>query len=240
MHVNGRLHAALRAATMVLPLGDAALCGPPITEVPLYRKRTRRRWRPCFRRLSDPVRLRLLSIVAAQGEVCSCHLQEPLGKSQPTISHHTRVLAEAGLIEGDKRGKWTWWRGGPRAPRLGSRGARRNLAPDRRPACPVVVAGRRDSAAGCRRARGISGLAAVAAAALRSGVLGVEGLAVSKDCVYLPGLAIGGALDPELILLGVAAGRVALVHREARPGFGQPELARRRRRRCRPPRHRGG
>jgi hypothetical protein len=42
--------------------------------------------------------------------VCSCHLEEPLGKSQPTISHHTRVLAQAGLIEGDKRGKWTWWR----------------------------------------------------------------------------------------------------------------------------------
>jgi ArsR family transcriptional regulator len=60
--------------------------------------------------LGDPVRLRLLSIVAAQGEVCSCHLEEPLGKSQPTVSHHTRVLAEAGLIEGEKRGKWTWWK----------------------------------------------------------------------------------------------------------------------------------
>ena len=60
--------------------------------------------------LADPVRLRLISILAAQGEVCSCHLQVPLGKTQPTISHHTRVLAQAGLIEGDKRGKWTWWR----------------------------------------------------------------------------------------------------------------------------------
>jgi len=60
--------------------------------------------------LADPVRLRLISLVASQGEVCSCHLEEPLGKSQPTISHHTRVLAEAGLIEGDRRGKWTWWR----------------------------------------------------------------------------------------------------------------------------------
>ena len=59
--------------------------------------------------LADPVRLRLLSIIAAVGEVCSCNLEEPLGRSQPTISHHTRVLAEAGLIEGEKRGKWTWW-----------------------------------------------------------------------------------------------------------------------------------
>ncbi len=62
-----------------------------------------------FGALSDPVRLRLLSIVAAEGEVCSCNLEGPLGKSQPTISHHTRVLAEEGLIEGEKRGRWTWW-----------------------------------------------------------------------------------------------------------------------------------
>ena len=62
-----------------------------------------------FAALSDPVRLRLLSLVAAEGEVCSCNLEAPLGKSQPTISHHTRVLAEAGLIEGEKRGRWTWW-----------------------------------------------------------------------------------------------------------------------------------
>jgi ArsR family transcriptional regulator len=60
--------------------------------------------------LGDPVRLRLLSIVAAEGEVCSCNLEGPLNKSQPTISHHTRVLTEAGLIVGEKRGKWTWWR----------------------------------------------------------------------------------------------------------------------------------
>ena len=63
-----------------------------------------------FAALADPVRLRLLSIVASQEEVCSCELQEPLGKSQPTVSHHTKALAEAGLIVGEKRGKWTWWR----------------------------------------------------------------------------------------------------------------------------------
>ena len=63
-----------------------------------------------FAALSDPVRLRLLSIVASEGEVCSCNLEGPLGKSQPTISHHTRVLADAGLIVGEKRGRWTWWR----------------------------------------------------------------------------------------------------------------------------------
>ena len=62
-----------------------------------------------FAALSDPVRLRLLSLVAAAGEVCSCDLEQPLGKSQPTISHHTKALAEAGLIVGEKRGRWMWW-----------------------------------------------------------------------------------------------------------------------------------
>ena len=62
-----------------------------------------------FAALSDPVRLRLLSIVAAGGEVCSCHLEGPLAKSQPTISHHTSVLAAAGLIVGQKRGRWVYW-----------------------------------------------------------------------------------------------------------------------------------
>jgi ArsR family transcriptional regulator len=60
--------------------------------------------------LADPVRLRLLSLIAAAGECCSCDLEEPLGRSQPTVSHHTKALAEAGLITGEKRGRWMWWR----------------------------------------------------------------------------------------------------------------------------------
>jgi len=63
-----------------------------------------------FAALADPVRLRLLSLIASSEEVCSCDLIEPLGKSQPTISHHTKALAEAGLIEGEKRGRWVYWR----------------------------------------------------------------------------------------------------------------------------------
>jgi ArsR family transcriptional regulator len=62
-----------------------------------------------FAALADPVRLRMLSLIATESEVCSCALEEPLGKSQPTISHHTRILADAGLIEGEKRGRWMWW-----------------------------------------------------------------------------------------------------------------------------------
>ena len=64
-----------------------------------------------FTALSDPVRLRVLSILAAapEGEVCVCDFVQPLGKSQPTVSHHLRILGEAGLVHGDRRGKWVWY-----------------------------------------------------------------------------------------------------------------------------------
>jgi ArsR family transcriptional regulator len=62
-----------------------------------------------FAALSDPVRLRLLSLIADAGEVCSCDLLDVVAKSQPTVSHHTKVLAEAGLIRGERRGRWVWW-----------------------------------------------------------------------------------------------------------------------------------
>jgi ArsR family transcriptional regulator len=65
-----------------------------------------------FAALADPARLRLLSLIAAQeaGEVCACDLVEPLGKSQPTVSHHLKVLREAGLVVGERRGTWVWYR----------------------------------------------------------------------------------------------------------------------------------
>jgi ArsR family transcriptional regulator, arsenate/arsenite/antimonite-responsive transcriptional repressor len=64
-----------------------------------------------FSALSDPVRLRVLSLLAdaAAGEVCVCDFVGPLGKSQPTISHHLKILSEAGLVRGDRRGKWVWY-----------------------------------------------------------------------------------------------------------------------------------
>jgi ArsR family transcriptional regulator len=63
-----------------------------------------------FAALSDPVRLRLLSLLAnADGPVCACDLVEPAGKSQPTVSHHLKVLREAGLVESDKRGVNVWY-----------------------------------------------------------------------------------------------------------------------------------
>jgi ArsR family transcriptional regulator, arsenate/arsenite/antimonite-responsive transcriptional repressor len=84
------------------------VCCPSVLEAPLSEDQAGEVAR-MFAALADPVRLRLLSLVAAADEVCSCDLQAPLGKSQPTISHHTKALAEAGLIVGQRRGKWVWW-----------------------------------------------------------------------------------------------------------------------------------
>jgi len=64
-----------------------------------------------FHALSDPVRLRVLSLLAdaADGEICVCDLVGPLGRTQGTISHHLKILGEAGLVHGDRRGKWVWY-----------------------------------------------------------------------------------------------------------------------------------
>ncbi len=64
-----------------------------------------------FKALSDPARVAIVNCLAGQGEVCVCQLQEPLDLSQPTVSHHLKVLREAGLIEvAAKRGTWTYYR----------------------------------------------------------------------------------------------------------------------------------
>jgi ArsR family transcriptional regulator len=65
-----------------------------------------------FKALADPVRLRLLSIVASAptGEACACDLTEPVGRSQPTVSHHMAALVDAGLVRREQRGKWAWYR----------------------------------------------------------------------------------------------------------------------------------
>lgn len=102
MTLGDAVKAAAQEQVCCAPITDAALSESEAAEVA-----------PVLAALGDPVRLRLLSIVSSQGEVCSCNLEEPLGRSQPTVSHHTSVLAEAGLIVGDKRGKWTWWRVAP-------------------------------------------------------------------------------------------------------------------------------
>lgn len=64
-----------------------------------------------FSALSDPIRIRLLSYVAsAEDEVCACDLVSMSGRSQPTVSHHMKLLFDAGLVTRDKRGLWVWYR----------------------------------------------------------------------------------------------------------------------------------
>ena len=70
-----------------------------------------------FAALGDPVRLRLLSLLAtsADGAVCACDLVEPVGKSQPTVSHHLKILREAGLVTSERRGVNIWYAAVPAA-----------------------------------------------------------------------------------------------------------------------------
>lgn len=62
-----------------------------------------------FRALGDPARVRLLNILAGCGEVCGCELTEPLGLSQPTVSHHLKTLTNAGLLGREQRGRWAYF-----------------------------------------------------------------------------------------------------------------------------------
>lgn len=64
-----------------------------------------------FKALGDPTRVRLLSLIAAQpaSEACICDLTEPVGLSQPTVSHHMKQLVDAGLVTREQRGKWAFY-----------------------------------------------------------------------------------------------------------------------------------
>ena len=88
---------------------SVVVCCPSVLDAPL-KERDAQQLASAFAALSDPVRLRLISLIAAEGEICACDLVEPVGKSQPTVSHHLKVLYEAGLVERDRRGTWMWYR----------------------------------------------------------------------------------------------------------------------------------
>lgn len=70
-----------------------------------------------FKALADPTRVRLLSLVAAAegGEACICHLTEPVGVAQPTVSHHMKQLVDAGLVTREQRGRWAYYAAVPEA-----------------------------------------------------------------------------------------------------------------------------
>ena len=81
------------------PISDAVIAAPEAAELATS-----------FKVLADPVRLRLLSIIANRDEACACDLTEPVGRSQPTISHHLSLLTDAGLVTREKRGRWAYYR----------------------------------------------------------------------------------------------------------------------------------
>ena len=90
---------------------DAAVCCTPLVREPLDAAQADDLART-LKALADPARLRLLSIVAASAdqEACVCDLTAPIGLAQPTVSHHLRVLTEAGFLERSKRGTWAYFK----------------------------------------------------------------------------------------------------------------------------------
>jgi ArsR family transcriptional regulator, arsenate/arsenite/antimonite-responsive transcriptional repressor len=108
MGVNGRFE--MVGARVVTKVRASEQCCPSVLEAPIGAADAVQ-LASGFSALADPVRLRVLSLLAASpdGEVCVCDFVGPLGKSQPTISHHLKVLVQAGLVQGDRRGKWVWY-----------------------------------------------------------------------------------------------------------------------------------
>ena len=98
------------AASKIAVLDSIACCTP--VRVDVLDEAQAELLATSFAALADPIRLRLLSYIAASeaDEVCACDLTEPSGRSQPTVSHHMKILVDAGLIEREKRGLWVWYR----------------------------------------------------------------------------------------------------------------------------------
>jgi ArsR family transcriptional regulator, arsenate/arsenite/antimonite-responsive transcriptional repressor len=96
---------------IVLGRAGAAVCCAPLSDNALSAEQAER-VAPLLKALGDPVRLRLMSLVASHpgGEVCVCDLTSAFELSQPTISHHMKVLYEAGLVDRERRGVWVYYR----------------------------------------------------------------------------------------------------------------------------------
>ena len=95
----------------VLEIPGTVACCSPLAAEPLSQEQAEQ-VAPLLKALADPVRLRLMSLIACHegGESCVCDLTAAFDLSQPTISHHLKVLHDAGLIDRDKRGVWVWYR----------------------------------------------------------------------------------------------------------------------------------
>jgi ArsR family transcriptional regulator len=82
-------------------------CAPGAKPLPV---RERERLASCFKALADPARVGIVNMISAAGEVCVCNLVDELGLSQPTVSHHLKILREAGLVDAERRGTWAFYR----------------------------------------------------------------------------------------------------------------------------------
>lgn len=99
------------ATLPVIQPAQLAACCSPVTGG-LVSDQTAETLARMFKALGDPTRVKLLSMIAAasDGEACICDMTEPVGLSQPTVSHHMKVLVEAGLATREQRGKWAYYR----------------------------------------------------------------------------------------------------------------------------------
>jgi len=93
---------------MTATLAPLACCGP--LTAPLLSDEEAGATAALFRALGDPARVRILNLLATTGEpVCVCHLTDPLGLTQPTVSHHLKKLVDSGLLEREQRGRWAYF-----------------------------------------------------------------------------------------------------------------------------------
>ena len=99
-----------KSLTVLSPVETVACCSP-LSREPMSQAQAEQ-VAPLLKALADPVRLRLMSLVASHegGEACVCDLNDAFDLSQPTISHHLKVLHEAGLLDREKRGVWVYYR----------------------------------------------------------------------------------------------------------------------------------
>ena len=99
-----------KSLTLLTPAETVACC-PPLSAEPLSAEQAEQ-VAPMLKALGEPVRLRLMSLIASHpgGEACVCDLNDAFDLSQPTISHHLKVLHEAGLLDREKRGVWVYYR----------------------------------------------------------------------------------------------------------------------------------
>lgn len=111
MHIDICQYRCMSKSLVVLSPVETVACCSPLVREPLS-PAAAEQIVPLLKALADPVRLRLLSLVASHkgGEACVCDLNEAFDLSQPTISHHLKVLHEAGLLDREKRGVWVYYR----------------------------------------------------------------------------------------------------------------------------------